>query len=268
MSEPLQRLLVRLSTLEQSQPTRSPIDPRARIVVCVVYLIIMLSVPIAKLSELMLYALYPIICTAEVGVRYGAIARRSLVVVPFAAVVGVFNIFYEREVAFTIGSVAVTRGWLEFVAIIVRALLSVQALLVLVRVVGYNRLCHNLQRLGVPALFVTQLTLLYRYMFVLAEQLLSLVRARTARSFGRRAMPIGEWGAIVGQLTVRSIERADRISQAMVARGFEGRMPPPTYADRRWQWRDTAYLAGWSVAIIVCRLTLPVERLAQLFKSL
>ncbi|MBR2050299.1 MAG: cobalt ECF transporter T component CbiQ, partial [Rikenellaceae bacterium] len=82
MSEPLQRLLVRLSTLEQSQPTRSPIDPRARIVVCVVYLIVMLSVPIAKLSELILYALYPIICTAEVGVRYGAIARRSLVVVP------------------------------------------------------------------------------------------------------------------------------------------------------------------------------------------
>lgn len=268
MSDGLQRLLVRLSALERATPNHPTIDPRARIVVTLVYLIVMLSVPITRLSELLLYALFPIICAADVGIRYRPILQQSLVIVPFAALIGVFNIFYHREAAFAIGGVIITRGWLEFGSIIVRALLSVQALLLLVRIEGYNPLCRNLQRLGVPAMLATQLIMLYRYIFVLAEQLLSLTRARASRSFNRRAMPVSEWGSIVGQLTVRTIERAERISLAMAARGFEGRMPAPTTPPRRWLWRDTIYVTMWSAALIACRVLYPVERLAQLFETL
>ena len=268
MSDRLQRLLVRLSALEQASTRESTIDLRARVIVTFVYLIVMLSVPITQLSELLLYALFPIICAADVGIRYRPILQQSLVIIPLAALIGVFNIFYHREAVFAIGTVIITRGWLEFGSIIVRALLSVQALLLLVRIEGYNPLCRNLQRLGVPAMLTTQLIMLYRYIFVLAEQLLSLTRARASRSFNRRAMPVREWGTIVGQLTVRTIERAERISLAMAARGFEGRMPSPTTPPHRWQWRDALYIATWSAVLIACRILSPVERLAQLFETL
>lgn len=268
MSNRLQRLLVQLSSFERAAPNGITIDPRARIIVTVVYLIVMLSVPIVRLSELLLYALFPIICAADVWIGYRPILRQSLFVAPFAALIGVFNIFYHREAAFAIGPVVITRGWLEFGAIIVRGVLSVQALLVLVRTEGFNRICFSLQQLGVPAVLTTQLAMMYRYLTVLVGQLLSLSRARSARSFGRRAMPVSEWGAIVGQLIVRTFDRAERISMAMSARGFDGRLLSLPDHSQRWQWRDTIYITLWSVALIACRLLYPVERFVQFFNPL
>ncbi|MBR5135437.1 MAG: cobalt ECF transporter T component CbiQ, partial [Rikenellaceae bacterium] len=159
MSDRLQHLLVRLSSLDQAATRKPTIDLRARIIVTFVYLFVMLSVPIARLSELLLYALFPIICAAEVGIRYRPILRQSLVIVPFAALIGVFNIFYHREATFAVGGLIITRGWLEFGSIIVRAVLSVQTLPLLVQIEGYNPLCRSLQRLGVPAQLTTQLSM-------------------------------------------------------------------------------------------------------------
>lgn len=92
MSNRLQHLLAQLSALDRAAPDSPTIDPRARIVATVVYLIVMLSVPIVRLSELLLYALFPIICAADVRIEYRPILRQSLVIVPFAALVGLFNI--------------------------------------------------------------------------------------------------------------------------------------------------------------------------------
>ncbi|MBQ2020642.1 MAG: cobalt ECF transporter T component CbiQ, partial [Rikenellaceae bacterium] len=103
----LQRLLVQLSSLERATPNHSTIDPRARIIVTLIYLVIMLSVPIARLSELLLYALFPIVCAADVRIEYRPILRRSLIVVPFAALVGVFNVFYHREAVMAVGGVVI-----------------------------------------------------------------------------------------------------------------------------------------------------------------
>ncbi len=276
MSERLQQLLARLANFEQgascdpSEGQKLPpkIDLRARTVVSLIYLIIILSVPINRLSELLIFAAFPIITAAQIGVKYGRIVRQSLIALPFVAVVGIFNIFYHREPIFSIGSVVVTVGWIEFCSIIVRALLSVQALLLLVRTEGYNALCRALRKLGLPSVFATQLLMLYRYTFILIEQLLSLVRARQARSFGRRALPVKDWGAVIGELTVRTFDRSERISQAMWARGFQGRMPDEFEAQPKWQWRDTTYLAAWSIGLLVIRITHPVERIATLFNQL
>ena len=275
MSEQLHRMLARLANFEsgaignqndtRKQATR--IDLRARAIVSLIYLITMLSVPINRLSELLIFAAFPIITAAQTGVRYGRIARQSLIALPFVAVIGVFNIFYNREPIFAIGGVIITVGWIEFFSIIVRAMLSVQALLLLVRAEGYNALCRALRRLGLPSVFTTQLLMLYRYTSLLLEQLLSLVRARQARSFGRRALPVRAWGAVIGELTVRTVDRSERISQAMWARGFQGRMPDEQQV-QRWQWRDTIYLTAWCLVLSVIRFTHPVERIVTLFNKL
>jgi len=79
-----------------------------------------------------------------------------------------------------------------------------------------------LQRLRVPWLFITTLTLMHRYLFVLADESERMRRARASRTFtrGRR----WQWVAlasVVGQLFVRASERAERIYNAMCARGWK-----------------------------------------------
>ena len=79
-----------------------------------------------------------------------------------------------------------------------------------------------LQRLWVPWIFVTTLTLMHRYLFVLADEAERMRRARASRTFtrGRR----WQWlalASVVGQLFVRASERAERIYNAMCARGWK-----------------------------------------------
>lgn len=141
-------------------------DARSKLLVTVVFLVTMLSVPLCRLPELLLFFVFPIVACAMGGLSYGTIFRRSLVVLPFVVFIGVFNLFYDREPVFRIGTLAVTAGWVSFLSIVLRGLLSVQALLVLIGSTGYYGLCRSMQRLGVPAVFTTQLLFVYRYLYV------------------------------------------------------------------------------------------------------
>jgi cobalt/nickel transport system permease protein len=79
-----------------------------------------------------------------------------------------------------------------------------------------------LQRLRVPWLFITTLTLMHRYLFVLADEAERMRRARASRTFTRgRRFQWQTLSSVVGQLFVRASERAERIYNAMCARGWK-----------------------------------------------
>lgn len=252
--------------MERAADASSPLhraDPRAKLLVTVVYLVTMLSMPLEAFSGLLLFAVYPILAAPAGGLRYGDLLRRSLAVLPFVALVGVFNLFYYREAAFRIGPVVVTRGGIDFLAILLRGMLSVQALLLLVYTTGYYRICRSLQQMGLPAVFTTQLLFVYRYLYVLAEEALGMTLARDARSFGRRSYPLRLWGTLVGQLLMRTFARAERIGRAMLARGFDGRMPYVGGTQEHWRAADTAAVLFTGAAFIAVRVLHPAERIAS-----
>lgn len=267
MSGKLAYVLAELDALEQRAQGQSPlhgIDARAKLLVTLAFLVTMLSVPLTHLSELLLYFLFPIIAAAAGGLRYASLFRRSLFVVPLVALIGVFNLFYDREPVLSVGSLVVTGGWITLLSIVVRGLLSVQMLLVLLSTTGFYRLCRGMQRLGVPAVFTTQLLFVYRYIYVLIREALQMTRARDARSFGRRAYPLRTWGTLIGQLLLRTCCRAELIGRAMLARGFTGRIPDTSGVRGAWRSRDTAFLAVSCAVLLLLRLTRPVETLAAL----
>ena len=255
--------------MERTARMQSPLhrtDARSKLLVTVVFLVTMLSVPLCRLPELLLFFVFPIVACAMGGLSYGTIFRRSLVVLPFVVFIGVFNLFYDREPVFRIGTLAVTAGWVSFLSIVLRGLLSVQALLVLIGSTGYYGLCRSMQRLGLPSVFTTQLLFVYRYLYVLIEEALAMRRARDARSFGRRSYPLKVWGTLVGQLLIRTFERAELISRAMLARGFTGRIPADIFESPAWKMRDTVFLAAWCSALLLLRLFHPVETLSTLIR--
>lgn len=270
MKNRLQHVLCALEAMERTARMQSPLhrtDARAKLLVTVVFLVTMLSVPLSRLPELLLFFVFPIFTCAMGGLRYGPIFRRSLVVLPFVAFIGVFNLFYDREPVFRVGALVVTAGWISFLSIILRGLLSVQALLVLIGSTGYYRLCRSLQQLGVPAVFTTQLLFVYRYLFVLIEEAAAMQQARDARSFGRKSYPLKVWGTLVGQLLIRTFDRAERISRAMLARGFTGRIPEGMSERPAWKMRDTLFLAAWCSALVLLRLCRPAENFSMLINN-
>ena len=108
------------------------LHPVAFLLVTLSYLVCMLSVPVGSLSMLLWYGLYPIVMSAATGCDFNRLFLKSLVALPFAALIGVFNPIFQTEGAFRIGNVVISRGWASFVSIIIRAVYSVQVLLLLV----------------------------------------------------------------------------------------------------------------------------------------
>ncbi|MBQ8674119.1 MAG: energy-coupling factor transporter transmembrane protein EcfT [Bacteroides sp.] len=221
-------------------------DARAKLAVTVAYLFCLLSIPLTKPDGVLLMLTYPLACSTLAGISYGRLLRRSLVVLPLLLGVALFNPLTDRQVVFRVMEVEVNRGWITLSALLLRGLLSMQALLLLVESTGFYALCHAFRRLGMPSVFSTQLFFLYRYLGLLLQEALAMSRAWASRGYGRKNYPLGMWGVFVGRLLLRAVERAGRIHRAMLARGFTGELPL-LLPHARWQWRDTLFLLFWTV---------------------
>jgi len=74
----------------------------------------------------------------------------------------------------------------------------------------------------VPALLVTTMALMHRYLFVLVDESDRMRRARASRTLvRRRGLGWGMPAEVIGRLFVRASERAERIYLAMCARGWK-----------------------------------------------
>lgn len=223
----------------------------AILIVTLLYLICVLSVPIYQPQKLIWLAAYPIVASELEGIGYGRIFLRSLWILPLIFFIGIFNPFIETEIAFRIGNVAISRGWLSFTSILFRGLLSFQAILILVGTTGFIEIFNSLRKIGCPAVLTTQLLLTYRYISVIIDQAMIMKRAREARGYGRKSYPLKMWGQFIGQLLVLSMQRATWIHRAMDARGFDGTLP--TGNAGKWTKSSWLWLIVWCVIIICLR---------------
>lgn len=224
-----------------SQGVSSLFSPLALLLVTLAFIGIVLSVPVGRLSMLLWFCIWPLIAAPLTGTDFSVIFRRSLIALPFVLFIGVFNPIIDRTIAFSVAGINISRGWISFLSIIIRGMLSVQALLVLIHAHGFSSICRSLELMRLPSFISTQLMMVYRYMTVMLEEALDMSRARKARGYGKKHYSFKMWTVFIGQLFIRTIERAQNIHNAMLARGFTGKMPH--VGDHpRWKMSDTAFV--------------------------
>ncbi|MDH3251324.1 MAG: cobalt ECF transporter T component CbiQ [Ignavibacteria bacterium] len=135
--------------------------------------------------------------------------KRLILLEPFVLGVAILTLFRP-------GGVEV------FVLILVKSTLCLFTMILLSNSTPFSELLAVLRRLHVPAVLITTLALMYRYLFVLIDEAERMKRARLSRTFApQRARTWISLATVIGQLFVRSTERAERIFQAMTARGWK-----------------------------------------------
>jgi cobalt/nickel transport system permease protein len=113
-------------------------------------------------------------------------------------------------------------GLRVFTTILVKSTLCLFTMILLSNTTPFAELLAVLRRVRFPALLITTLALMYRYLFVLADEAERMQRARASRTFTKRRFAVWKTlGTVIGQLFVRSTERAERIYAAMCARGWK-----------------------------------------------
>ncbi|MFH1367745.1 MAG: cobalt ECF transporter T component CbiQ [Elusimicrobiota bacterium] len=240
-----------MDTLAAGDSPLHRLDPRAKVIATLAFIVAVVSFDKYSLSGLTPFFIFPLAMIAAGGLPAGYLLKKILLVSPFAVLIGIFNPLIDRGVLVHVGMAGISGGWISFLSIIMRFALTVSAALVLVSLTGFNSVCESLLKFGVPKSFVVQLMLFNRYMFILTDEAERMARARMLRSFGSGPMGLGVFASLAGQLLTRTLDRAERIYRAMCCRGFDGHIH--IIRPMKFGYRDLIFVLGWVFLFILFR---------------
>jgi len=211
------------------------LDPRVKFVFTLAFILTMALLPIGAwpVYVLMLTLSLSITVLSELGLKY--VLKRSLLAIPFvlAAVPLLFTAPGPALLTIPIGSLSLTitsTGLERLLSIMFKSWVSVQVAIVFAAATPFPDMLLAMRAVRIPRLIVSLFGLMWRYMFVMVDEAIRLMRARAARSGAIEGSKSGGsivWrakvtGGMAGNLFIRSIERGERIYDAMAARGYDG----------------------------------------------
>jgi cobalt/nickel transport system permease protein len=210
------------------------LDARVKLVLVLAFI---LSVSLAPVGAWPVYILLFTLAlsasiVSELGISY--VMRRAFLAAPFALAALPVLVTVKGAALWTVSlgrfSILITAPGVErFLSIAMKSWLSVQMAVLLTSTTPLTELLVAMRALHMPRLLVAILGLMWRYLAVLMDEALRMMRARESRSASWQGGSGGSllWrarvtGAMAGTLFLRGYERGERIYNAMLARGYDG----------------------------------------------
>ncbi len=225
------------------------LDPRVKLALVVSFILTTALTPVGAWPVYIL--LIAVALSAEMlsELGIGFFMRRALLAVPFvmAALPLLFTIPGQALSVLPFGLTITLAGLERFISVALKSWASVQMAILLASTTPFPDLLMAMRSMHLPRLLVAIVGLMWRYLFVMVDETLRLIRARESRSSTNDQpglKPGGSlmWrarvtGGMAGSLFLRSLERSDRIYMAMVARGYDGEvrsLSHPALKARDW----------------------------------
>ncbi len=214
-----------LRAMEELAAGDSPVHrlhPLAKLLVTILYIALTVSFPKYRLSGVAAMAFFPLFLFQAAGLSLLDCLRKLRLALPLVLAVGVANPFLDRAPMLYLGPLPVSGGVISMLTLMCKGVFALAASYLLAATTPIDALCASLRRLRVPELLVTLFLLTYRYIAVLAEQVGIMSDAYALRAPGQKGVHISAWGSFLGQLLLRSMDRASELYQSMLQRGFDG----------------------------------------------
>lgn len=223
------------------------LDPRVKIV-----LVFLFSVVVAVSNRLpvLLWALVLgllIVLSAKIPAK--ELLRRLIPVNMLIVFLWLFlPLTFAGEPIFYIGSLPITReGVLYATGISIKSNALMLMLIALVATTPIFTLGHAMHELGIPKKIVHLFFFTFRYIHVIHREYVRLLNSMKIRGFKPKnnLHTYRSFAFMVGMLLVRSFDRAQRVHNAMMCRGYKGKL----YSLRKFSFK------GRDVISIVLMLT-------------
>lgn len=196
------------------------LHPYVKSVVLVFYLITVLSISPYQFDRLAPFILFPAVAISLAEIPFRFIFQRILPVFPFVIFAGLSNLWFDRRIAFFMDSLPITYGAVSFITLILKTFLTVSAVLILLTTTPMKSLTDFLRSIKIPELIITQIMLSYRYITLLVDEVSVMETAYLLRSCGKQRIELKHIGSFIGQILLRSYDRATRVAFAMKCRGY------------------------------------------------
>lgn len=198
------------------------LHPLAKLTMTLTYVLVVVSFPAHTLSAMVPMILYPVLGMALSETPWSPLLRRMLLAAPFAVVMGLSNLLLDRNIRFFLAGIPMTGGLVSCLSILLKTALTVSAVLLLIATTPLTELTGQLARIHVPRVLCLQFILTYRYISVLLHEAEQMYTAYRLRAGNIRGIRMADVGFFLGQLLLRSYDRADRVYCAMKCRGYDG----------------------------------------------
>ena len=227
------------------------LDPRGKIIVAALFAMIVavvqsLAAVLGGLALALLWLLLAQLPAKKVMGKLLAVNSFILflwLVLPFS---------YPGAPLLNVGPLTASREGIFFTGLITMKsnaiVIGLMALIATVPVVTLGQALHSLK---LPRKLCHLLLFTYRYLYVFEEEYQRLLTAMKIRGFrpGTNMHTYRSYAYLAAMLLVRSADRAERVFQAMLCRGFRGVF----YSLRTfsWQRRDSLFLGASLLALIM-----------------
>ena len=221
----MEKALHELSEMDDLAALSSPIHrlhPAAKLITTILYIVVTVSFDKYDLGGLFPMLLWPVLLFQLSGIPVRTCFYKLRIVLPLVMAVGLFNPFFDRAAMLTLGGVAVSGGVVSMLTLMLKGVFCLMASFLLMATTPIDSLCAALRRLHVPGTLVTLLLLTYRYVGVMTEELAVMTDAYHLRAPGQKGIHVSAWGSFLGQLLLRSMDRAEELYAGMRLRGFRG----------------------------------------------
>ena len=257
----MQKAIRELAEMDELAARSSPIHtlhPLAKLIATIAYIVVTLSFDKYDLGGLVPMVLWPILLFQISGIDVKSCFYKLRIVLPLVMAVGLFNPFFDKTVVLKLGNLTVTGGSLSMLTLMLKGLFCLMASFLLMATTPIDNLCAALRQLHVPKMLVTLLLLTYRYVGVMTEELAVMTDAYHLRAPGQKGIHISAWGSFLGQLLLRSMDRAQELYSSMLLRGYHQHFH---YVDiKPFRKRDALYM----IVCIAVFLLLRTVKVAEL----
>ena len=231
----------------------SDLDPRAKLSACLSFTLLVVTAP--GITAPLMGVAMGLITAGFSGIRTRSWITRILAVNSFVFFLWLFlpwRLGWDADTGLTVSQ---NPDWLSLALGItckVNAVFLVfHGLMATSRV---NDILHVLAHWKLPHKLVILFLLFHRYLYVIHREYHRLTQAMKVRGFipGSNLHTYRSYANLVGVLLVRSYERAERVYQAMLCRGFSGTF----WLLDHFQWRskDTWFMAAWGLGLLLLAL--------------
>ena len=244
--------MTKLDELARKDTWLNRIHPLAKLLVTILYLVLTVSWKPRQLTGVLGMVLYPFLLFEIGNLSLKDALYRLRIVLPIVCLVGIFNPFFDTEPVLTVFGVTLTGGVLTMLSLMVKGVLTVLASYLLIATTPVEAICSALSMLHLPGILVTEFLLICRYVSVLLDEANRMWQAYSLRAPGQKGVAMRAWGSMIGQLLLRSMDRAGALYQSMCMRGFRG--GKPFFHGRSFRATDLFYLAVWGGVLILLRI--------------
>lgn len=185
------------------------LNAKIKIIFLVIFLLLIIFTPIRYAMLFLLYALVMIALVYLSKVPISFILKRFIEIAPFIIIISLSALFNKQ-------------GYILFLNCTAKAILAIILVLIISSTTRFDHLLEALKYFKVPRIFIHLMSFMYRYSFLLEDELLRANRAYESRNINKKNnfKKIKILSNILGTIFIRTYERAERVYLAMCARGY------------------------------------------------